>query len=73
MIEALTLQEIRGPPSHPRVYVSLQHVSLDFDIALAERPYLGGFDMIVKVVSEGLDVGDGFMPPLGCEMSGKKH
>jgi hypothetical protein len=33
-------------------------------VLLADLAHLGGFDMIVEVVSEGLDVGDGLLPSL---------
>lgn len=35
--------------------------------------YLGSFDVVMEVVTEGLDVGDVLGAPLLCEMAREKH
>ena len=35
--------------------------------------YLGSFDVVVKVVSEGLNMGDGVFSTLWCEMSREQY
>ncbi len=61
--DKLTLQEISCTPTHSRMDVGLKMLKPGI-ARTGVKGYLRGFDMIVEVISEGLDVRDNIIASL---------
>lgn len=70
----LTLEEVCSPLAHPSVDVCLSDVlAPDYWTGSKSKSYLGGFDVVVKVVTEDLNVGNVFIASLRCQMAREKN